>query len=152
MPNPEVLKDAFDKKELLGALRSLQRGDFSVRLPVDWKGADSKIADAFNAVVTLNQKMSKELLRISRVVGKEGRISERATLGDVGGAWEGWVESINTLIGDLVWPTSETARVIGAVANGDLSQSMAMELSKGSISRKEVLGFLKILQPCCPRR
>lgn len=114
---------------MLTALRALQRGNFAVRLPADWEGADAKIADAFNSVVTLNQKTSKELERISRVVGKEGRISERASLGDVRGAWEGWVESINTLVGDLVWPTSETARVIGAVANGGLSQSMAMEIN-----------------------
>jgi HAMP domain-containing protein/CheY-like chemotaxis protein/signal transduction histidine kinase len=128
MPTKEAVKETLDKKELLTALRSFQRGDFSVRLPGDWVGADAKIAEAFNAVVTLNQKMSKELQRISRVVGKDGRISERASLGDVGGSWEGWVDSVNALIGDLVWPTSETARVIGAVANGDLSQSMAMEI------------------------
>src|SRR4051812_28302752 len=118
----------LDKKELLNALQAFKRGDFSVRLDERGKGIDAKIAETFNSVVETNQRMSKELWRISKVVGRDGKIDERASLGQVRGAWGGMVESINTLISDLVWPTSETARVIGAVANGDLSQSMAMQI------------------------
>ena len=118
----------LDKKELLNALQAFKRGDFSVRLDERGKGLDAKIAEAFNSVVEVNQRMSKELWRISKVVGREGKIDERAGLGQVRGAWGGIVESINTLISDLVWPTSETARVIGAVANGDLSQTMAVQI------------------------
>jgi HAMP domain-containing protein/signal transduction histidine kinase/DNA-binding response OmpR family regulator len=119
----------LDKKELLNALLAFRRGDFSVRMDTRVKGLDGKIAEAFNSVVEVNQKMSRELWRISKVVGRDGKINERAGLGQVRGAWGGMVESINTLISDLVWPTSETARVIGAVANGDLSQSMAVQIS-----------------------
>jgi HAMP domain-containing protein/CheY-like chemotaxis protein/signal transduction histidine kinase len=119
----------LDKKELLNALQAFKRGDFSVRLDERGKGLDAKIAEAFNSVVEVNQRMSKELWRISKVVGREGKIDERAGLGQVRGAWGGMIESINTLISDLVWPTSETARVIGAVANGDLSQLMAVQIN-----------------------
>ncbi|MCA1581500.1 MAG: HAMP domain-containing protein, partial [Acidobacteria bacterium] len=118
---------ALDRKQLLAALTAFQKGSFDVRLPEDWVGVDGKIADAFNTVVERNQRMSRELERLSRVVGKEGRIDERASLGDVAGSWEASVESVNALISDLVHPTSETARVIGAVAKGDLSQTMALE-------------------------
>ncbi|MEW6157429.1 MAG: hypothetical protein AB1813_08360, partial [Verrucomicrobiota bacterium] len=111
-------KEALDKKELLKVLRSLKKGNFAVRLPTHFKGIDFQLANAFNDVVDLNQRVSRELQRITRVVGREGKLSERASLGDVGGSWGGLVNSINTLIGDLVWPTSEMARVIGAVANG----------------------------------
>ncbi len=73
--------------------------------------------------------MSTELERISRVVGKEGKIGQRATIGEVSGSWAASVASVNALISDLVHPTSEkTARVIGAVAKGDLSQTMALEI------------------------
>ena len=72
--------------------------------------------------------MAQELERLSRVVGKEGKINQRADIGEVTGAWAESVASVNTLIGDLVHPTSETARVIGAVAKGDLSQTMALEI------------------------
>jgi HAMP domain-containing protein/signal transduction histidine kinase/CheY-like chemotaxis protein len=112
---------------LLDALMNLKKGDFSVRLPQDWTGVAGKVADTFNEVVELNQRMARELHRLSRVVGKEGKLSQRASLGDVSGAWADSIDSINGLINDLVHPTSETARVIGAVAQGDLSQTMALE-------------------------
>ena len=119
----------LDKKELLNALMAFKRGDFGVRLNTRAKGIDGRIAEMFNSVVETNQKMSKELWRMSKVVGKEGKIDERASLGQVRGAWGSMVESINNLIADVVWPTSETARVIGAVANGDLSQAMATQIN-----------------------
>ncbi|MDP9120070.1 MAG: HAMP domain-containing protein [Acidobacteriota bacterium] len=117
----------FDKQLLLSALAGFKRGDFGVRLPEHWTGMEGKIADTFNEVVELNQRMANELARLSRMVGKEGKISQRASLGDVRGAWAASVESVNSLIDDLVHPTNETARVIGAVAKGDLSQTMALE-------------------------
>ena len=110
----------IDAPVLLRAMHALKKGDFSVRLPVNLEGMDGKIADAFNNVIDLNERMSAELERLSRVVGKEGKISQRASLGDVSGSWEASIASVNALIGDLVHPTSETARVIGAVAQGDL--------------------------------
>src|SRR5438105_4991654 len=72
--------------------------------------------------------MSRELERIGRVVGKEGRIGQRISLGVVSEGWADSIGCINTLIGDLVHPTSEMARVIGAVAKGDLSKTMAREI------------------------
>jgi HAMP domain-containing protein/signal transduction histidine kinase/CheY-like chemotaxis protein len=118
---------SIDASTVLSALHSLKRGDFSVRLPLEWTGAAGKVADAFNEVVELNERMARELDRLSRVVGKEGKIAQRASLGDVSGSWADAINSVNELIGDLVYPTSETARVIGAVAQGDLSQTMALE-------------------------
>ncbi len=121
----------IDRRRLLTALTQFKRGDFNARLPEDWTGIDGKIADTFNDVIELNQRMASELERLSRVVGTEGKISQRASLGDVRGAWSASVESVNNLIGDLVHPTRETARVIGAVAKGDLSQNMALEAADG---------------------
>jgi HAMP domain-containing protein/signal transduction histidine kinase/CheY-like chemotaxis protein len=95
---------------------------------LEWTGAAGKVADAFNDVVELNQRMAKELDRLSRVVGKEGKIAQRASLGNVTGSWADAVNSVNELVSDLVHPTSETSRVIGAVAQGDLSQTMALEI------------------------
>jgi HAMP domain-containing protein/signal transduction histidine kinase/DNA-binding response OmpR family regulator len=118
----------MDPKTLLGALNSFRRGDFSVRLPEDWTGLGGKVADAFNEVVELNERMAAELERLSQVVGKQGRINQRASLGDVRGSWASSVQCVNALVTDLVHPTTETARVIGAVAKGDLSQTMALEI------------------------
>ncbi|MEX2670879.1 MAG: HAMP domain-containing protein, partial [Phycisphaeraceae bacterium] len=118
----------LDKRELLKALMALQKGDFSTRLPMDLAGLDGKIADTFNEVVETNQRMTGELKRLSVTVGKEGRISQRASFGEVQGSWADSANSVNTLITNLVHPTRETARVIGAVAQGDLTQTMALEI------------------------
>src|SRR6266480_4782430 len=120
--------DELDARALLLALRAFKRGDFSARLPEDWTGLAGKVADRFNDVIALNQRMSRELERIGRVVGKQGRITQRASLGDVSECWADSIGSVNALIGDLVHPTSEMARVIGAVATGDLSKTMPSEI------------------------
>src|SRR5262249_19751899 len=128
MPAVQEPPIGIDSRALLAALSALRKGDFSVRLPLDWTGVAGKVADTFNEVIELNERMADELERISRVVGKEGKINERVTLGAVSGSWEDVLASVNALIGDLVHPTSETSRVIGAVAQGDLSQTMALEI------------------------
>jgi len=118
----------FDTSQLLSALMAFKRGDFSARLPENWTGVPGRIADTFNEVIEANERMTCELQRIGRVVGKEGRIAQRVSIGEVTNCWADAIGSINNLIGDLVQPTSEMARVIGAVAKGDLSQTMATEI------------------------
>jgi len=126
-------ENQLELKRLLGALTAFKRGDFSVRLPEDWTGLVGKVADAFNDVIAINQRMSRELERMSRVVGKEGRIGQRISLGTLSDGWADSIGCINTLIGDLVHPTSEMARVIGAVAKGDLAKKMATEIEGRSL-------------------
>src|SRR5437588_10626251 len=107
-------------KQLLNALITFKRGNFSVRLPADWTGLAGKVADTFNEVIASNERMSGKLERIGRVVGKEGRIGQRISLG---AGSEGWADPIgcsNTLIGDLVQPNSEIARAMGSVAQREL--------------------------------
>src|SRR5258706_504297 len=87
-----------------------------------------KLAETFNEVVDLNQRMAEELSRLRQKVGKEGKLKQRAEMSDVRGFWRDSIHCVNALIDDLVHPTSETARVIGAVAQGDLSQTMALEV------------------------
>ena len=124
----EPVTEALDTSALLKILVAFKEGDFSVRLPVDQTGAAGKIADTLNDIFKLNQRLASELARVSRTVGKEGKINQRGTLGSVSGDWAACIESVNGLIGDLVQPSTEVARVIGAVANGDLSQTMALEV------------------------
>jgi HAMP domain-containing protein len=120
--------DTIDLEQLLGVLTAVQKGDFSARMPASLTGLPGKVADRLNEIAELNQQMAQEFERMSRAVGKEGRITQRASLAGAGGSWAASVNSVNTLIGDLVQPTSEVARVIGAVAKGDLSQTMALEI------------------------
>ncbi|MBP5972836.1 HAMP domain-containing protein [Brasilonema sp. CT11] len=120
--------DNLDLKQLLKTLVAVKKGDFSARMPIDQTGMAGKIADTLNDIIEQNERLTAELQRISHVVGKDGKISERASLGNVRGSWSVCVDSVNTLVTDLVQPTEETARVIRAVANGDLSQAIAPEI------------------------
>ncbi|HET6512952.1 MAG TPA: HAMP domain-containing protein, partial [Candidatus Kapabacteria bacterium] len=115
-------------RELLDALVAFKRGDFDVRLPQSWTGIGGKVADVFNDVIALNDQLAVELKRIGSVVGKEGKISERVNLHGAAGDWAQSVNNVNTLIADLAQPTTEMARVIGAVARGDLSQTIPLDL------------------------
>ncbi|HRO49440.1 MAG TPA: HAMP domain-containing protein, partial [Hyphomicrobium sp.] len=113
---------------LLDGLRALRRGDETVRLPLGWPDLAGRIAETFNDVVQLNGELQSELKRLSRVAGKEGRLRERARPVATTGFWMSSIESVNALVEDLVRPTREVARVIGAVAQGDLTKSMALEV------------------------
>ncbi len=120
--------DNLDLNQLLRTLNAVKQGDFSARMPIDHTGVAGKIADTLNDIIDKNEQMAAELQRIGNVVGKEGKIADRASLGDVRGSWSDCVTSVNTLITDLVQPTAETTRVIRSVANGDLSQTIATEI------------------------
>ena len=126
--SPDPVLDAGDARSLLAAPTALRQGDSSVRLPVEWTGVPGKIAQTFNEVVEQNERMAGELARLRQKVGKEGKLKQRGEIGDVRGFWRASIDCVNDLIDDLVHPTSETARVIGAVAQGDLSQTMALEV------------------------
>src|SRR6476469_6298331 len=130
MPAEQVTKDTenLDLRQLLKILSAVKKGNFSVRMADEYTGMAGKVADAINDVIELNERMTKELERIGRVVGKEGKITQRASLGNAGGSWGACLDSINSLISDLVQPTVETSRVIRAVANGDLSQTIPTEI------------------------
>ena len=116
------------RRQLITALRKLRRGDFTVRLNEEGTDEDSEIAILFNEVVGLNEQITNEFDRLSRVVGKEGKIDHRAKVRSATGGWDSVLRSVNELIDDMVQPTTEVARVIGSVAKGDLAQKMAVEI------------------------
>src|SRR5688500_309299 len=132
------------RRQLINALRRLRRGDFTVRLPDEGSDEDSEIASLFNEVVGLNQQISEEFERLSKVVGKEGKIGHRAKVRGATGGWDSKIRAVNELIEDMVQPTTEVARVIGSVAKGDLSQKMAVEI-EGRPLRGEFLRIGKVV-------
>src|SRR6266545_8181619 len=144
MKDLQFAPDALDRRGLLGALRAFKKGDFSVRLPIDQIGIDGEIAQAFNDVVEMNENIADEFARIRDEVGKEGQINQRVRLPAAAGSWADCVDSVNTLIEDLVQPTSEVARVVESVARGDLSQRMMLEI-EGRPLRGEFLRIGKVV-------
>src|SRR5688572_21751874 len=132
-PQAPADSDAIDLRQVLRALQLVRDGDFSARLPGEWSGLGGKIADTFNEMVAANARMESELLRIGEVVGKQGKTRQRVSSKNRVGAWAGMEDSVNTLIDDLVWPTAEVTRAIGAVVKGDLSQTMRLEVEGKAI-------------------
>src|SRR6185369_17070556 len=109
----ELAPKDFDRL-LLRALTAFRKGDFKVRMPVEFTGVQGKIADTLNDILELNERTTNEIERIADVVGKEGKLNQRAQVPAAGGDWGVIADSVNNLIGDLVQPTNEIARVIGA--------------------------------------
>ena len=113
--------------EILNVMVAYRNGDFSVRLPSTWTGVLGKMSDTMNDILAVSQRRAEEVVRISRVVGKEGRLRQRLSVPGVSGGWADEIDSLNTLIDDLASPTTEVTRAVGAVGKGDLSQAMALE-------------------------
>src|SRR3989442_109157 len=119
--------DGIVSTTMLRVLAAVQRGDFSARMPAGSSSSARKVAAALNAVIESNQGLEREIRRFRRSIGKEGE-AKRPTIGHPGGAWASTLDAVNDLVEDLSQPNTEIARVISAVANGDLSQTMALEI------------------------
>ena len=147
-PRPE--ENLLDLSKLLQALQSVRDGDFSVRLAGDQTGLNGKIADTFNEIVTANQRLARELERVGQTVGKDGKTRHRMSSERRTGAWGAMEHSVNTLIDDLLWPTTEVTRAISAVAKGDLQQTMSLEVDgralKGEFLRSATIVNAMIAQ------
>src|SRR5688572_6853727 len=136
--------DLTEQQKLLEGILAFRNGNFSVRLPSGWEGLYGKIADAFNDVLTMSELRARETARVSKMVGREGRLKQRMTTAGLVGGWAEEVEAMNTLIDNLVRPTTEVTRTIGAVAKGDLGQSMALEVD-GRLLEGEFLHSAKLV-------
>jgi len=117
----------IDAQAMLRVLGAVKRGDFSARMPADWRGSAGRVAAVLNDIIEANQRLEREIRRLSKRVGKEGQV-KRTPYGPAGGAWATTLDAVNDLVEDLARPNAEVARVISAVANGDLSQTMALEI------------------------
>src|SRR5436853_138796 len=120
-------------EDLLHALQAMRMGDFSVRMTGDHLGIEGKIADTFNEIVAANQRMAQQLERVGQVVGREGKTRQRVKFSLSSGSWADMENSVNTLIDDLLWPTGEVTRAVAAVAQGDLLQTVQLDVDGGPL-------------------
>jgi signal transduction histidine kinase/HAMP domain-containing protein/ActR/RegA family two-component response regulator len=136
------LADTIDPKVLLGVLAQVKSGDFTARMPFEWTGVAGKVADGLNDVIIANEALEAELARVSRAVGEQGKLSQRVVLGRSTGGWSGSVDSVNDLIEALVRPTIEMQRVIGAVADGDLSKKVSADVRGEMLELKNTINAM----------
>jgi signal transduction histidine kinase/HAMP domain-containing protein/ActR/RegA family two-component response regulator len=131
--------EVLDATVLLDVLSAVKAGDFSARMPVHWTGSAGKVADTLNEIIGANQALGTELSRVSRVVGKEGKLSQRVSFRGTDQVWGDCIESVNSLIEDLVRPSNEMQRVIGAVAGGDLSKKVSADVQGEMLELKNTI-------------
>ncbi len=133
-------RDDDDLRRLLEGLRDLRAGDFTARLTDMSDPLLAQIGEAFNAVADMKERMVDEMVRVSETVGQQGDLTARLSLPGARGGWKRHADAMNSLIVDLAAPTTEVARVIRAVAEGDLSQKMVLEIDGKSVKGE----FLRI--------
>jgi signal transduction histidine kinase/HAMP domain-containing protein len=129
----------FEAEVMLQVLSRVKAGDFTARMPLHWVGVEGKIADRLNEIIGANQSLGSELERVSRVVGKEGSLSQRVAFSGTDQVWGAAIESVNVLIDDLVRPSNEVQRVIGAVADGDLSKKFSVDVEGDMLVLKNMI-------------
>src|ERR1044072_5544641 len=137
-----VAADSIDAGVLLSVLAQVKGGDFTARMPLVWTGVAGKVADGLNEVIIANEILGAELARVSEVVGKQGKLSQRLVPGSATQIWSGSVASVNSLIDALVRPTIEMQRVIGAVAGGDLSKKVSVEVRGEILELKNTINAM----------
>ncbi|MDQ8732121.1 HAMP domain-containing protein [Bradyrhizobium sp. LHD-71] len=120
--------ETYPLPALLHALQAMKNGDFSVRMNSADAGLEGKIADVFNDIAAANQQMADQLRRVGQSVGREGKTRQRVKFGLAGGSWGDMEVSVNGLIDDLLWPTTEVTRAVTAVARGDLLQTVPLDV------------------------
>jgi len=137
--NVSTMSERDQLRELLRTVKAIRSGDFSVRMAVAGEGIISEIGDVMNDIIDLNETMADEFVRVGKIVGQEGQMNERVSLGFTKGSWATSVNAVNQVLGDLVQPITDAGRVITAVAKGDLSQKMIMDIDqrplKGEFAR-----------------
>nr|WP_086016423.1 HAMP domain-containing protein [Streptomyces davaonensis] len=137
--------DTASLNRLLAALVSMRDGNFRKRLTVSGDGVMSEIAAVFNEVADRNLHLTGELSRVRRMVGREGKLTERLETGACEGSWAAAVDNSNALVEDLVRPVSEVGRVLSAVAEGDLSPRMELRTQAPDGTGHPLRGeFLKV--------
>src|ERR1035437_712567 len=130
-----AIAGAFDANVLLSVLAPGRGGDFTARMPLDWRGAAGEIAEGLNDVIVANQALEVELARVSQAVGKQGDLSQRVVLGESIQGWSAITESVNSLIEALVGPTNEMQRAIDAVAGGELDKRASADVDGPRVGR-----------------
>jgi HAMP domain-containing protein/signal transduction histidine kinase len=137
--------DTAALNRLLTALVSMRDGNFRKRLTVSGDGVMSEIAAVFNEVADRNLHLTGELSRVRRMVGREGKLTERLETGACEGSWAAAIDASNALVDDLVRPVSEVGRVLSAVAEGDLSPRMELRAQAPDGNGHPLRGeFLKV--------
>ncbi|MDB4963350.1 MAG: dhkJ [Myxococcales bacterium] len=143
--NGKTPTTSLDHRQILSALRAFKRGDFDVKMREDLVGVDGQIAETFNELVDMVKTIKEEASDVSNAVGKEGQAAKRMRRLSAAGGWADYITAVNEVITDLTGHANEIARVVTAVARGDLEQTMELEDGGRGPRRGEFLRHARIV-------
>jgi signal transduction histidine kinase/HAMP domain-containing protein/ActR/RegA family two-component response regulator len=129
-------------QELLAGLMAVRGGDFSTRLPPAADPLMDEIATVFNAMTDQLALVTSEVTRVAREVGTEGKLGGQAEVRGLTGTWKDLTDSANSMAGNLTGQVRDVARVATAVAKGDLSQKITVDVKGEMVQLKETINTM----------
>ncbi|MEV7013421.1 HAMP domain-containing protein [Streptosporangium sp. NPDC051022] len=134
--------EELDLRQLLAGLTAVRDGDFGTRLPDDGDGLLKEIATVFNGMVDQLSLFTSEVTRVAREVGTEGQLGGQADVPGVSGTWKDLTDSVNAMAGNLTDQVRDIAQVATAVATGDLSQKITVDVRGEILELKNTLNTM----------
>ena len=119
-------------RNIAGVTTAVARGDLSRKITVDVKGEILELKNTINTMVDQLNAFASEVFRVAREVGTEGKLGGRAEVPDVAGTWKDLTDSVNAMAANLTAQVRNIAEVTTAVAKGDLSRKITVDV-KGEI-------------------
>ena len=129
-------------QRLLEGLTAVRGGDFSTRLPHTGDPLMDEIAAVFNSMTDQLALFTSEVTRVAREVGTEGKLGGQARVPGVAGTWKDLTESVNAMADNLTGQVRDIAQVATAVARGDLTQKITVDVKGEMLALKETLNTM----------
>jgi HAMP domain-containing protein/signal transduction histidine kinase/CheY-like chemotaxis protein len=121
---------------------AVARGDLSRKITVDVKGEILELKNTINTMVDQLNSFSAEVTRVAREVGSEGKLGGQATVKGVGGVWKDLTDSVNQMAGNLTAQVRNIAEVTTAVAKGDLSRKITVDVRGEILELKNTINTM----------
>ncbi|MEQ9306724.1 MAG: HAMP domain-containing protein, partial [Marinoscillum sp.] len=121
---------------------AVAKGDLSRKITVDVKGEIAELKNTINTMVEQLRSFASEVTRVAREVGTDGKLGGQANVPDVGGTWKDLTDSVNQMAGNLTAQVRNIAEVAVAVANGDLSRKITVDVRGEILQLKETINTM----------
>ncbi|MFC3454565.1 HAMP domain-containing protein [Amycolatopsis speibonae] len=129
-------------QRLLEGLKAVRDGDFSTRLPQEDDVLMDEMSVVFNGMVDQLALFTSEVTRVAREVGTEGKLGGQAAVPSVSGTWKDLTDSVNAMAGNLTGQVRDIAEVATAVAKGDLSQKITVDVKGEMLELKNTINTM----------
>ena len=129
-------------RNIAGVTTAVAKGDLSTKITVDARGEILELKNTINTMVDQLNSFASEVTRVAREVGTEGKLGGQAQVKGVGGVWKDLTDSVNSMAGNLTAQVRNIAEVTTAVANGDLSRKITVDVHGEILELKNTINTM----------